>query len=258
MAHTITFAHFKGGTGKTTSCLSIAGYLARHGSRTLVIDLDPQSNLTSGLGVDNSDLKYSMYHVMSKTKPIHKIIGETIVPNMHLAPATPQLVHTTIRKYETKADAHILKKAIETIKNDYDFILIDTPPNNGHFIANGVLASDSLVLVLDAGVFALEGIDTFKTAFKSYCKKLGADLNIAMALVTKHKKTLNPFKKTAGQEIQKKAEKILEKSVLLIPHSDEIYHTHKKGIPISHHKPYSEAGLAYMKAAEELIKLGSQ
>jgi len=255
MAHTITFAHFKGGTGKTTSCLSIAGFLARYGAKVLAVDLDPQANLTAGLGIDNSKLKSSMCHIMAKRKSMNDVIIETGIQNLSLAPATPYLVHTTLRKYETKEDAQILKKALQSVEQDYDFILIDTPPSNGHFIVNGVTAADSVVLVLDPGAFALQGINTFNTIFKSYCSKMGFDLNIEMALLTKHRKSFNPFRKGAGKEIKTNAEEILGKKVFTIPLSGHIYESQKRGLPISHHRPYSGVGLAYMKVAEELIKL---
>lgn len=255
MSHTITFAHFKGGTGKTTSCLSIAGFLAKHGAKVLAVDLDPQANLTTGLWVDNKKLKNSMVQVMAKRKNINDIILETHVPNLHIAPATPYLIHTNMRKYETKHDAMILKKALKSVKDDYDFVLIDTPPSNGHFIVNGVTASDSVVLVMDPGVFALDGIHTFNQVFKSYCRKLGMNLNISMALLTQNRKSLNPFRKNIGKEIKASAEGILGKKVFTIPHSEHIYESQKKGVPISHHKPHSRVGLAYMDVANELINL---
>jgi len=255
MSHTITFAHFKGGTGKTTSCLSIAGVLAAHGAKVLAVDMDPQSNLTKGLAIDNKYLKHSMCNVMAKRKQVEDVIVETKIPNLHVAPATSYLTHMTLRKYETKQDALILKNSLKSIKDFYEYVLIDTPPSNGHFIINGVAASDSVILVLDPGVFALDGINTFNQVFKSYCKKLGMNLNISMALLTKCDKSFNPFKKKAHKEVKSNTEEILGKKVFTIPQSNHIYESHKLGIPISHYKPNSKVGVAYMNIAEEIIKL---
>jgi|SaaInlLV_10m_DNA_2_1039722.scaffolds.fasta_scaffold09630_2 chromosome partitioning protein len=253
--HVVTFAHFKGGTGKTTSCLNIAGFLAKYGAKVLVIDLDPQANLTQSLGVDVETLGKSMYDVMAHKKNIKDIVISTKIPQLDLAPATPYLMHTTLKKYESKKDALILKTAIKNIKDDYQFTLIDLPPSNGHFIVNGVMASDSVIVVLDTSVYALNGLETFRTAFDSYCDKIGIDLNIAMALVTKCKKHFNPFKKNIGKEIGKSTKSILGTSVFLVPYSDHVYESQIKQIPISHHKPGSDIGAAYMRIAEEIVSL---
>ena len=109
----ITFAHYKGGTGKTTSCLSIAGYLAKLGNRVLVVDLDPQGNATSGLGINKDVLVDSMYEVMkNKKKKISDIILQTSVDNLHLAPADRKLDMVNLSTYKKKSDASNLKKVL--------------------------------------------------------------------------------------------------------------------------------------------------
>ncbi|MDP7180434.1 MAG: AAA family ATPase [Candidatus Woesearchaeota archaeon] len=255
MTHTIAFAHFKGGTGKTTSCLSIAGYLAKNGAKVLAVDLDPQSNLTSGLGVDQSNLKNSTFHIMSRRKRARAVIVPTKIENLDIAPATPYLVHATLRKYERKDDAMILRNAIKRIKSIYDYILVDTPTSNGHFIVNGVTASDSVVMVLDEGTFSLKGIDSFKKVFNSYCGKLGLRLNIAMALVSKCDKSLLNFGKKRYREVKKAAEEILGTTVHTIPYSDHIHESQKLSVPISHYKPNSRVGKAYMNVIGSIIDL---
>jgi chromosome partitioning protein len=217
MAHTIAFTHFKGGTGKTTSCLSVAGFLAKHGAKVLAIDLDPQANLTSGMGVDNIKARRSMHHVMDKKSELKDIIVETPIDNLDLAPASYQLAHATLRSYKTKKDALILKNAIEELDHDYEFILLDLPPSNGHFIVNGVIASDSTILVLDPGQFSLEGIKSFKGGLSNYCKKLGYDIGVDIAIVNKCAASWNPFRKARGKRVAKQAEKLLDTKVFTIP-----------------------------------------
>ena len=164
----ITFAHYKGGTGKTTSCLSIAGWLVRYGKKVLVIDLDPQGNATSGLGVDKKTLDKTMYDVMkhpTKSGLIKGIIVESSIKNLHLAPSNHQLDLINLKAYKNQSDAKIIIKGIEKIKDYYDFILIDTPPVHSHFIINGLAAADKVFVVLDPGIFALEGLSTLKESF---------------------------------------------------------------------------------------------
>ena len=103
------------GTGKTTSCLNVAGYLAKHSAKVLAVDLDPQSNLTKGLGINNSKLRRTMCHVMAERKGIRNSIVKTNIDNLDLAPASPYLVHTTLRNYKSKSDAKILKKALKEL-----------------------------------------------------------------------------------------------------------------------------------------------
>ena len=256
MAKTITFAHFKGGTGKTTSCISIAGFLAKQGKKVLVVDLDPQANLTAGLGIDKNTLKYHAYHVMNKKIDIRNAIIKTETENIHLVPAHHDLLKATLKSYRSKNDAKILKNALKPVNKFYDYILVDTPPSNGHFIVNGAIAANSVVLCLDPGIFALEGVDTFNNVFKAYCKKIGVNLKIAMALLTKTQNSFLPFMKNPSNEIKQGAEEILGKKVFTIPHSNAVYESQIKGIPISHHKPYSNAGRAYSNITQEIINGG--
>lgn len=252
---TITFANHKGGTGKTTSCINVAGFLAKNGKKVLVVDLDPQANLTAGLGIDKNKLKYHMYHVMDKKIDIKNAILRTQIENIHLVPAHSDLLKADLKAYKSKNDAEILKDALKSVKKFYDFILIDTPPGNGHFIVNGAVAADSVLICLDPGIFALEGVETFDTVIKKYCKKLGFDLNIAMALLTKTQRSFLPFVKNPSKEIKQGVEEILGKEVLTVPYSNAIYESQIKGIPVSHYKPNSRPGRAYAKIAEEILNI---
>ena len=250
----ITIAHYKGGTGKTTSCLSLAGWFAKKGKKVLVVDLDPQGNATSGLGIDKRTLMESIYDVMkNKRSKIKDIIIETSVDNLHLIPSDHNLDKINLKKYKTKSDALYLKNALKSIKDYYDYILIDTPPVHSHFIINGMAAADSVIIVLDPGIFALEGIEILKESFGDFFKKLNLDLNIEMALVTKSP-GFSLFKRNYAKDVQKEAGKLLKKKVFLIPYSDHIYQTHVKGTPISHHKQRSKVGKAYKKIVENFLK----
>lgn len=250
----ITFAHYKGGTGKTTSCLSVAGWLAKQGKKVLVVDLDPQGNATSGLGIDKKTLIESTYDIMrNKRKKINDIILETGIRNLHLAPAEHNLDRINLKAYKKRGDALQLKNALKNLKNYYDYILIDTPPVHSHFIINGMAAADKIIVVLDPGIFALEGIEILKDSFGDFFRKLNLNLNIETALVTKAP-GFSLFRKNHAKEIKKDTEKILEKKVFLIPYSNHIYNTHLKGIPISHYKPGSRVGRAYKKVAQSLLR----
>ncbi len=182
---------------------------------------------------------------------------ETKFPNLHLAPAKHNLVHANINRYKSKKKALILKNAIKAArketKDTYHFILVDLPPSNGHFAVNGVMAADSVVLVLDPGQFSLEGIDTFANVFRSYCKNFGFKPEVSLALINKCQWSLNPFK-NRGKEIAKKTAEKLEVKMHMIPYSRHIHEAHAKSLPISHYHPKSKVGLAYLKVAESLVE----
>lgn len=249
----ICFAHYKGGTGKTTSCLSVAGFLALRGYKVLVVDLDPQGNATSGLGVDKDTINKNMYHVMKKNEEISRIIVAGPVKGLHIAPAKQELELAALRAYRRKTEAQVLINALEKVKGYYDFILIDTPPVHGHFIINGLAAADKVIVVLDPGVFALEGIETLQNAFGNFFDKLGLKLSIDAALITRAP-GFKLFRKNYALEMKKEVEILLGRKVYMIPYSDNVYDCHVWGLPISHLKPGSKVGQAYSKVVDDIIE----
>lgn len=253
MAEVITFAHHKGGTGKTTSCISVAGYLAIAGKRVLVVDLDPQANATAGLGVVKK-AGYTMYHVMDKKLPMSKVILGTNHENIHLAPSNSNLIKSDLRVYNSRNDAKILRNALKEIESYYEYILIDTPPSNAHFLINALVAADNVMVVLDTGIFALEGIESLNKFFRETNKRYGSKIKIDDVLLTKCKNSIIPFlKDDATEEIQEEIIKRFKDRFYSVPYSDIIYKTHKEGIPISHYKPRSKVGRMYEKVAESFM-----
>ena len=185
---------------------------------------------------------------------LNEVIIETKIPELDLAPAKHHLVHATKPRYKSKKEAHILQKAIQSVKSNYDYVLVDLPPSNGHFIVNGVIAADSVILVLDPSQFSLDGVENFSKVFDSYCAGFNHKPKISMALVTRCKGSLNPFKKNEGKYIGKETEKIIGKDVHLIPYSAQIFEAYEQKLPISHYLPGSKVGKAYLRVTEQIIK----
>ncbi len=174
----VAFAHHKGGTGKTTSCLNIAGFLQKDGMKVLVVDCDPQANATVGLGINPETLELSMYDVfMSIFEGYPDVaINDVIVPTasgVDLAPATLDLVGVEPYLYSIEDRAGLLREALTGVRNVYDFILIDTPPSMGQFVINGLVAADHTVVTLDPGTFALKGMEELSTIFCDISEMLG-------------------------------------------------------------------------------------
>lgn len=279
----IAFAHHKGGTGKTTSCLNVAGYLQKDGKRVLVVDCDPQANATSGLGVDPERVEQSMYDVfMSVFEGFPDVrITDIIVPTtsgIYLAPATLDLVGVEPYLYGIDDRVGILREMLTPVRDTYDFILIDTPPSMGQFVINGLVAADRTVVTLDAGTFALNGMEALSTIFNDIREMIGEDVNADFAILTRWggsddsggglalflKRIFSPAS-FAEEEREKERLKAFEsevrkkfRQVFVVHYSPLIYEAQQKGLPISHYAPESKPGRDYRAVATALESLGSK
>jgi len=279
----IAFAHHKGGTGKTTSCLNVAGYLQKDGKRVLVVDCDPQANATSGLGVDPERVEQSMYDVfMSVFEGFPDArITDIIVPTasgIYLAPATLDLVGVEPYLYGIDDRAGILREVLTPVRRTYDFILIDTPPSMGQFVINGLVAADRTVVTLDAGTFALNGMEALSTIFNDIREMIGEDVNADFAILTRWggsddsggglalflKRLFSPAS-FAEEEREKERLKTFEsevrkkfRQVFVVHYSPLIYEAQQKGLPISHYAPESKPGRDYRAVATALESLGNK
>lgn len=279
----IAFAHHKGGTGKTTSCLNVAGYLQKDGKRVLVVDCDPQANATSGLGVDPERVEQSTYDVfMSVFEGFPDArIADIIVPTasgIYLAPATLDLVGVEPYLYGIDDRAGILREALSPVRDTYDFILIDTPPSMGQFVINGLVAADRTVVTLDAGTFALNGMEALSMIFNDIREMIGEDVNADFAILTRWggsddsggglalflKRIFSPAS-FAEEEREKERLKTFEsevrkkfRQVFVVHYSPLIYEAQQKGLPISHYAPESKPGRDYRAVATALESLGSK
>ncbi|WP_363318506.1 AAA family ATPase [Methanoregula sp.] len=293
----MTFSHHKGGTGKTTSCLNIAGFLVKAGKKVLVVDCDPQANATAGLGYSTQSAGRNMYDVFlsgfeefPETK-MSDIIRKT-PSGIDLAPSHLDLVGADPCLYRREGRAGILKAALAPLKDQYDFIFVDTPPSMGQLVINGLFASDRVIVTLDSGTFALDGVSTLSTIFGDMKEDLGREIQPDIAIVTRwgeggassvspnetpEKKDIflylrDLFYKTPAptpEEIrtadEQKAEherllsmlveiKRLFRTVYTVPYSPLIYEAQKRGLPISHFAPDSSAGAAYKTIMDDVIQ----
>jgi chromosome partitioning protein len=274
----ITFAHHKGGTGKTTSCLNIAGFLVKSGKTVLVVDVDPQANATSGLGINPDSLKASMYDLFMGKCPgyqpvsIMDIIQKT-KSGIDIAPSSLEMVGAEPFLYTVEGRAKMLAEILLPVKNTYDYILIDTPPSMGQFVVNGLVASDHTIVTFDRGVFALHGLQTLMTIFSDIKEIIGSRITPDLAILTRwdtnegEKRGIlayfSRFSRGASSDRVKEEEMIRDFEVEVrkyfnlvypVPYSREIYEAQKAGLPISHFAPESPAGKAYFGIAEVIQK----
>lgn len=184
MGKVISIANQKGGVGKTTTAINLAASLAAVEHPTLVIDIDPQSNTTSGLGIDSKTVTNSVYEIMIGSTDVEETIRQTELDFLDLVPAHINLVGAEIEMIDREERENILKKAIENARDKYDFVIIDCPPSLGLLTINALTASDSIVIPVQCEYFALEGLGQLLNTIKIVRQHLNPDLDIEGVLLT--------------------------------------------------------------------------
>ena len=265
MAKTIAFANLKGGTGKTTICINIAGCLTiiNPKSRILVVDFDPQANATSGLGIDENNLENSIYDVILNQfnqyqgVPITQAILATQIENLHLVPSELNLATASILMQQGKDKVGTLNRILTLIKSYYNYILIDVPSDTGLFMLNSLRAADEAVIPIDSSVFSLEALEKFKI----YCQ------NIQEITIHKINRFTVVFNRYTKSKVSHKSKKSLKNSIFeeieeavkrmsyplyKIPESLLVYRSQQEGMPISHISPTSQIVKNYMEIARYL------
>lgn len=184
MGKVISIANQKGGVGKTTTAINLAASLAAVEHPTLVIDIDPQSNTTSGLGIDTKTVTNSVYEIMIGSTDIDDTIRQTELDFLDLVPSHINLVGAEIEMIDREERERILKKAIESVRDKYDFVIIDCPPSLGLLTINALTASNSIVIPVQCEYFALEGLGQLLNTIKIVRQHLNPDLDIEGVLLT--------------------------------------------------------------------------
>lgn len=256
----ITFVHHKGGTGKTTACLNIAGWLTRMKKKVLVIDLDPQGNATTGLGVDRKTCDGTIYDVLFEQRYfLEGVILET-ESGIYLAPSSLDLLaaETHMASSAQINNAAILQKKLGSLEGYFDYILIDVPPGSTLLMINGIVAAENIIIPLDAGIFAYETMETLKALIIDLNEELGVEVNVMMVILKQCSTGILDIIPT--WEVRRLVKKVFMENhmpqvkIFTVPFSRYIYRSQKRGLPLSHCAPFSDVGLTYRKIAKEILK----
>jgi len=250
-ARVFAIANQKGGVGKTTTSINLAACLADAGRKTLVIDLDPQSNTTTGLGVDSHRVGLSMYELLvNENATVAQVVKSEIRPNLSLLPAKVDLYAADIELVYLDQREFRLKRALEAVKQDYDFVLIDCPPSLGLLTVNALTASDGVILPLQCEYFALEGMQQLLNTIRLVRDRLNPQIKLFGVVLTMY----DPRTKLGSEVVREISEHFpKEKFNTVIARNVRLSEAPSFGLNILEHDARSPGALAYKQLAEEVI-----
>ncbi|MBR9916733.1 MAG: AAA family ATPase [Balneola sp.] len=251
MGKVISIANQKGGVGKTTTAINLAASLAAIEHPTLVIDIDPQSNTTSGLGIDVKTVTNSVYEVMIGSTDTTETIRSTELDFLDLVPAHINLVGAEIEMIDREDRERILDKAIGDLRDKYDFIIIDCPPSLGLLTINALTASDSIVIPVQCEYFALEGLGQLLNTIKIVRQHLNPDLDIEGVLLTMYD-TRTRLSNQVAEEVKRYFDDRVFKSV--IARNIRLAEAPSFGKPALLYDSTSTGSKNYLSLAREIIK----
>ncbi len=240
----------KGGVGKTTSVLNIGVYLAVKGKKILLVDIDPQANLSSGLGA-KKDAKKSVYDFLINKVPIKETINKTRFDNLDIIPSSIELAGAEVEMVNAMSREGILKKGLDEVHKKYDFILIDCPPSLGLLTVNGLVAADKIIIPVQSEYFALEGLGQLLNTIKLIRTNLNPKMEIGGVVVTMYDNRTN-LSKDVANEIEKYFEDKVFKTI--IPRSIRLSEAPSQGLSIYEYAPQSLGAIAYEELAGEIIR----
>lgn len=250
MTKIIALANQKGGVGKTTTAINLSAAIAGTGKRVLLVDADPQANASSGLGVDIREMQASIYECLVNGISPRQAIVETAVENLHLIPSHIDLVGAEIEMLNLPDREQLLKRVLQQVKNDYDYILIDCSPSLGLITVNALTASDSVIIPVQCEFFALEGIAKLLNTIKIIKSQLNPNLGIMGFVLTMYDNRLR-LSNQVLEEVRRHFGDLVFRTV--IARNVRLSEAPSHGQTILEYEPKSKGALAYKALAKEVL-----
>ena len=251
MSRVIAIANQKGGVGKTTTAINLGASLAVSEKRTLVIDIDPQGNATSGLGVQRKEQPNTIYDVLVNQRPIEQtIVREVHFPFMDVVPSSRDLVGAEIELIDVDGRETVLRRALAPVRSDYDFILVDCPPSLGLLTLNTLTAASSVLIPIQCEFYALEGLSQLLNTVRLVQRGLNPDLEIEGVLLTMYDKRLNLSRQVAEEAREYFGGRVYKST---IPRNVRLAEAPSFGQPIVTYDALSIGAQSYLALARELL-----
>lgn len=253
MGKAIAIFNQKGGVGKTTTNINLGACLAQKKKRVLIIDIDPQGNTTSGIGIDKKKLELSVYEILiNDTLQPNQAVMNTCVKNLDIIPSSVKLAGAEIELVEMEAREKRLKKVIDSIKEDYDYVFIDCPPSLGLLTINSLTAVDSVLIPIQCEFYALEGVSQLMSTVELVKKNLNPKLEIQGVILSMFDGRTNLSIQVVDEVKKYFKEKVY---TTIIPRNVRLAEAPSYGLPIVEYDPKSKGAEAYLDFADEFLYL---
>ena len=249
----IAIINQKGGVGKSTTSINLSAALGERNKQVLLIDLDPQGNSSSGLGIEKSQVDNCIYDVLLNEVPIEEVIIPDVTPGLDLIPATINLAGAEVELVSAMARENRLKEAVGSLRGKYDFIFIDCPPSLGLLTVNALVAADKLLIPIQSEFYALEGVTKLLDSMKRVKSMLNPSLDIYGVLITMYDK-----RTTLSRQVEEEVRSFFGKAVFttVVPRTVKLSEAPSYGQPITEYDPTGKGAEAYIDLAEEVIARG--
>lgn len=251
MAKIISIFNQKGGVGKTTTNINLSAFLAHMGKSVLIVDIDPQGNSTSGLGVDKSELNDSIYDLLVDNVNIENVIYETNFDRLNIIPSTMELAGAEIELAKQDNREYYLTDALSKVSNDYDYVFIDCPPSLGILTVNALRASDSVLIPIQCEYYALEGVSQLMNTVNLVKKNLNPNLEIEGVVLSMFDGRTNLSAQVVAEVKQYFGNRVYS---TMIPRNVRLAEAPSFGLPVMEYDPSSKGSIAYDNLAKEFLK----
>jgi chromosome partitioning protein len=252
MGKIIAICNQKGGVGKTTTSINLAAYLAMAGKKVMLVDLDPQANATSGIGINKHDVQKSTYHILLEEAELSNIFKETNINNLIVAPSNLDLTGAEVELVGAMGREYRLKRALQKEKDKFDFIIIDSPPSLGLLTINGLCSADSVIIPVQCEYYALEGLTQLHNTIRLVRENLNPLLNVEGVLLT-----MADFRTNLTKEVIEEARNHFKEKVYntVIPRNIKLTEAPSFGKPIALYDKDSLGAQKYEELSREVLGL---